>query len=28
VRITLDQIPGQGIVEITTFWRQYTAPTA
>ena len=28
VRVTLDQIPGQGIVRITVFWRQFTAPTS
>jgi hypothetical protein len=28
VRVTLDQIPGQGAVRITVFWRQFTAPTS
>jgi hypothetical protein len=28
VRVTLDQIPGQGIVRITVFWRQFSAPTS
>lgn len=27
VRITLDQIPGQGKVRVTVFYRQFTAPT-
>ena len=28
VRVTLDQIPGQGIVRITVFYRQFSAPTS
>ena len=28
VRVTLDQIPGQGMVRITVFWRSFTAPTS
>jgi hypothetical protein len=28
VRITLDQIPGQGQVRVTVFYRQFTAPTS
>jgi len=28
VRITLDQIPGQGKVRVTVFWTQFTAPTS
>jgi hypothetical protein len=28
VRVTLDQIPGQGIVRIVVFYRQFNAPTS
>jgi hypothetical protein len=28
VRVTLDQIPGQGAVRITVFYRAFTAPTS
>ena len=28
IRVTLDQVPGQGIVRITVFYRQFTAPTS